>query len=166
LKRFIHAIQKTLLAITEEDVKQALKRAMDEGGYLMVFSGDYTPEEYRIEVLDMLKYFPRHEERVGRAPLDPKEFMGELSKSIREFLGKWCRRSTYFEQCVRGEGCKYSALYECSVPDLGDFYIRVKRGYEKLREASYEAIVPIREKGEAEFLFDADLHEYLRKKKW
>jgi hypothetical protein len=162
LRRLVHAVQKTLLAITEEDLKQALKNAMDKGGSLMLLSGKYSPEEYRLEVLDMLnKYFPRFK----GGPLDPKEFMGELSRSIKEFLGKWCRRRTYFERCERGGRCNYSALYECSVPDLGDFYVRVRRGYEKWIEASYEAIVPIREKSEAEFLFDADLYEYLRIRK-
>jgi hypothetical protein len=92
--------------------------------------------------------------------------MGELSRSIEEFLGKWCRRSTYFEACDRGGRCGFSALYECSVPDLGVFYVRARRGYEKWGKASFEAIVPTRNKSEAEFLFDADLHEYLRKRKF
>jgi hypothetical protein len=127
----------------------------------MLLSGEYTPEEYWLEVLNMLNnYFPRLS-----TPSDPKEFMSELSRSIREFLGKWCRRSTYFEVCDRGGRCGFSALYECSVPGLGDFYMRVRRGYEKWIDASFEAIVPTREKSEAEFLFDADLHEYLRKRR-
>jgi len=164
LRRLVHAVQKALLAITEEDLKQAFKRAMDKGGSLVLLSGEYSPEEYRLEVLDMLKYFPRHQEWIRRAPLDPKEFMGELSRSIGEFLGEWCRRRTYFEACERGGECSFSALYECRVPDLGGFYVHVKRVYEKWGKASFEAIVPTREKSEAEFLFDADLHEYLRKR--
>lgn len=160
MRRFIHAVQKALLAITEEDLKRALKNAMDKRGSLMLLSGEYTPEEYWLEVLNMLNnYFPRFE-----PPLDPKEFMGELSRSIKEFLGKWCRRRAYFEVCGRLGRCSSSALYECSVPDLGDFYVRVRRGYEKWIDASFEAIVPVREKSEAGFLFDADLYEYLRKK--
>ena len=163
MRRLVHAVQKALLAITEEDLKQAFKRAMDKGGSLILLSGEYSPEEYRLEALDMLiKYFPRFK----GGPLDPKEFMGELSRSIEEFLGKWCKRRTYFETCGRGAMCDFSALYECSVPDLGDFYVRVKRVYEKWIDASFEAIVPTRKKSEAEFLFDADLHEYIRKRRF
>ena len=165
MRRLVHAAKNALIAITEEDLKQAFKRAMDKGGSLMVIAGEYLPEEYSFRALGMLRYFPRLEGALEGAQLDPKEFMGELSRSINEFLGKWCRRSIYLEACERKGRCSFSALYECSVPDLGDFYVRVKHGYERWGEATYDVIVPTRERCEAELQFKADLREYLRKRR-